>query len=222
MPSFDSYRDGAQGTCARSSSCGERLAGAGCTCRVGGHIRLIQPRLGSPRSMTWRRSGVTRHRVLADRMIHPYPSNRTIGIGVGAVLSINTAVLSINTKACAKLLHVRYRERIRTSTAARIDPIGRLADPAAMDIEYTEQARLIFCSLGIYVAQRVCLHKKRNLKRFVIRPKSHTALPSVITPTLIGKIEWHSSYHSPFPLSGVRFICAVARDGRAIRHDTMM
>jgi hypothetical protein len=70
-----------------------------------------------------------------------------------------------------------------------------------MEIERIEQARLIFCSVWIYMAERLCLHKKRNLKRFIIRLKSHTALPGVVTPALIGKIEWHSSYHNPFPPS---------------------
>ena len=58
-----------------------------------------------------------------------------------------------------------------------------------MDIEYTEQARLIFCGPGIYVAQRVCFHEELNLERLVVCPETHTALPGVITPTLIGKIE---------------------------------
>jgi hypothetical protein len=89
---------------------------------------------------------------------------------------------------------------------AGIDPIGRLADPAAKEIERIEQAQLILCGVWIYMAERVCFHKKRNLKRFIIRPKSHTALPGVVTPALIWKIEWHSSYHSRFPPSGARFI----------------
>src|ERR1051325_693173 len=113
-----------------------------------------------------------------------------------------------------KSLHIRCCERVRTPTAARIDPIGRLADPASMEIERIEQARLIFRGLWIYMAERVCLHKKWNLKRFIIRPESHTALPGVITPTLIRKIEWHSSYHSPFSPSGVQFICGAVSPSR--------
>jgi hypothetical protein len=31
---------------------------------------------------------------------------------------------------------------------------------------------------------------------------------------LIGKIEWHSSYHSPFPPSGVQFICGAVSPSR--------
>ena len=60
-----------------------------------------------------------------------------------------------------------------------------------MEIERIKQARLISCCPGIYMAERVGFHKKRNLKRFIIRPKSHTGLLGIITPASIRKIERH-------------------------------
>ena len=72
---------------------------------------------------------------------------------------------------------------------AGIDAIGRFEDPIAVEIERVKQPRLIARGLRFYVAQRVCLDKKRNLEDFVIRPESHAMLSGIIASALVRKAE---------------------------------
>ena len=91
------------------------------------------------------------------------------------------------------------------------------------EIERIEQAQSILCGLGIYVAERVLLHKEWNFKRFIIRARSHTSLPGVVTPASIGKLSGIQATITTFHRQGCgSFEVPFYRHGRAIEHDSIM